>query len=94
MKTSIVIALICAVVSLNAVADKYINPTIPGTDIRDYGKGGYKIDDKGNWTPTIRGTEIQDFSRGGYKKEGNQLIPTLPGTDIQDFGAGGWIIEE
>lgn len=94
MKTSIVIGLICATTSFNAVADRYINPTIPGTTIRDYGRGGYHINDAGDWTPTIPGTDIQDFSRGGYKKEGNQLVPTIPGTDIQDVGAGGWEIEE
>ena len=94
MKTSIVIALICATTSFNVLADTYINPTIGGTNIRDYGKGGYRIDDDGNWTPTIPGTEIRDYGRGGYKKEGNRLIPTIPGTDIEDFGAGGWEIED
>ena len=43
-----------------------IHPTIPGSDIRDFGKPSRIIQNNGASYYTIPGTDARDFSRGGY----------------------------
>jgi hypothetical protein len=73
--------------------DYIIQPTLPGTNIIDYNRSGYKRE--GNTIyQTLPGTEIKDFSKPGIKIEGGMAYPTLPGTNIRDFSKPGYRIEK
>lgn len=52
-----------------AVYDIY--PTLPGIDVRDYSRPGYRIEvdrfDNERAFPTLPGTSIRDYSQPGYR---------------------------
>lgn len=47
-----------------------IYPTLPGVDVRDYSRPGYRIEadrfDNERVFPTLPGTNIRDYSQPGY----------------------------
>ena len=48
-----------------------VYPTLPGIDIRDYSRPGYRIEidryDNERAYPTIPGTNMRDYSQPGYR---------------------------
>lgn len=70
--------------ALNAEARTYIQPTIPGTNARDFSEPGTVIDDDQIYS-TIPGTNARDLTRGGYKRQGSQWVPTLPASRARDY---------
>jgi hypothetical protein len=72
---------------------KEIQPTLPGSNVRDFSKPGYKVEGD-NIYPTLPGSNVRDFSKPGYKVEGNKVYPTLPGTNVRDFSKPGYKIKE
>ena len=72
MKTLLLIVAL-STASMPVSADKYLYPTIPGTDVRDYTASGWIIEtDQGRYDgkqymyPTIPGTEVRDYTKPGF----------------------------
>lgn len=78
------IATLIFLLSANAEAVTYIQPTIPGTNARDLTSPGTAIDDDQIYS-TIPGSTARDLTRGGYKRQGSTWVPTLPASRARDF---------
>ena len=50
------------------IAPTIVNPTLPGTNIRDYSRSGARIEGD-NIYPTLPGTSYRDYSKPGYRIE-------------------------
>jgi hypothetical protein len=84
-------------------ADGYtVYPTVPGTNIRDRSKPGYRVEqDYGGKThvhPTWPGTSIRDYSKPGLRMEQDfggrtNIYQTIPGTSIRDYSKPGWVLD-
>lgn len=71
----------------------YIEPTLPGTSIKDYSRPGLVIQGDHAYQ-TIPGTNLKDFTRPGFEREGSMIYQTLPGTTLRDFSEPGYKIQE
>jgi hypothetical protein len=82
-----------------AVQSADIYETYPGTNVRDYSKPGYHVDQNSGY-PTLPGTNgARDYSRPGYGVQrdsgGETFYPTLSGTNgARDWSQPGVRIQE
>lgn len=77
--------------SVFAYGETYIEPTQPGTTLKDYSSPGMVVDGNRAYQ-TIPGTTLQDFNRPGLIRDGNNVYQTIPGTTLRDWSAPGYQI--
>ena len=71
--------------------ETYIEPTLPGTTLKDYNRPGLVVDGNRAYQ-TVPGTTLQDFSRPGLVRDGDNVYQTVPGTTLRDWNAPGYRI--
>lgn len=89
MKKLLILSLLCGSAS---AYETYIEPTQPGTTLKDYSRPGMVVDGNRAYQ-TISGTTLQDFSRPGLIRDGNNVYQTIPGTTLKDWNAPGYQIK-